>query len=145
MAGREAPYATALAGLIASAERWPSLKPTEDWPTFAGSFSRTKVVARNLDLGAQAWPPISLGEPLSADVSNSRVYSLRRVGEDSQRLLSYHPLLVGDLVLYNDQGAFTHSMPRLAPRPGRETTPNDSLEKFSSTTMPRSRAAPAAG
>lgn len=104
LAGRQAPYSAALARLIAAAEHWPSLKPSEGWSTFAGAFSRTKVVPRNLDLGPQAWPPIGLGEPLSADVSNSRVYSLRRVGEDAQRLLSYHPLLVGELVLYNDQG-----------------------------------------
>jgi outer membrane protein assembly factor BamB len=104
LAGRQGKYAAALAGLVTAAENWPGPKASENWSTFAGAFRRTKVAPRNLDLGPQAWPPISLGEPLSADVSNSRAYSLRRVGEDAQRLLSYHPLLVGELVLYNDQG-----------------------------------------
>jgi outer membrane protein assembly factor BamB len=104
LAGRDVKYADALKALITAAENWPDVKPTEDWPTFAGDLGRNKISPRNLDLGVQAWDPINLGEPLSADVSNSRAYSLRRIGEDAQRLLSYHPLIVGDLVLVCDQG-----------------------------------------
>ena len=103
LAGRNVKYAEALAALVSAAESWPEVAPTRDWPTFAGAFDRNKVVPGSFDLGVQAWDPISLGEPLSADVSNSRIYSLRRIGEDAQRLLSYHPLVVGDLVLVSDQ------------------------------------------
>jgi outer membrane protein assembly factor BamB len=103
LAGRDVKYAEALATLIAAAEGWREIKPSEDWPTFAGAACRTKVAPRNLDLGPRAWEPISLGEPLSAGSFNSRAYSLRRIGEDGQRLLSYHPLVVGDLVLINNQ------------------------------------------
>ncbi len=53
-------------------------------------------------MGALAWEPIKLGEPIAADSANSRAYSLRRIGEDPQRLLSYYPLVVGNLLLVNN-------------------------------------------
>ncbi len=102
LAGRQVKVAETLATLISDAETWPEAKPSEDWPTFAGSPNRNKIAPRNLDLGAPAWQPIALGEPLAADSANARAYSLRRIGEDAQRLLSYHPLVVGDLVLINN-------------------------------------------
>jgi outer membrane protein assembly factor BamB len=103
LAGRQAKYVDTLEALLTSAEYWPDAAPSEDWTTFAGSPSRTKVAPRSLDLGGQAWGPIDLGDPLAANGANSRAYSLRRIGEDAQRLLSYHPLVVGDLVLLNNQ------------------------------------------
>ncbi|MBI3837208.1 MAG: PQQ-binding-like beta-propeller repeat protein [Planctomycetia bacterium] len=103
LAGHSAKYVDTLHALLTSAESWPEAALPEDWRTFAGSPNRTKIAPRRLDLGQQAWEPISLGEPLSADGANSRAYSLRRIGEDAQRLLSYHPLVVGDLVLFNNQ------------------------------------------
>lgn len=103
LAGRKVKYAEALSALIQSAEKWPGTSRPDEWHTFAGSPERTAIAARRLDIGPPAWEPITLGEPLSADISNSRVYSLRRIGEDAQRLLSYHPLVVGDVILINDQ------------------------------------------
>jgi tetratricopeptide (TPR) repeat protein len=105
LAGRQVKYADALTALMASAERWPQPARCDDWETFAGTAERNAVSPRNFDPGPLAWTPISFGEPLSADLSNSRVYSLRRVGEDAQRLLSYHPLVVGDLILFSDQSS----------------------------------------
>ena len=49
-----------------------------------------------------AWPAIDLGEPLGADVTNSRTYSSLRVAEDAQGLLSYHPVVAGDLIFVNN-------------------------------------------
>ena len=103
LAGRTVDYAETLGTMIATAENWPEPTPGEDWLTFAGDYTRNHVAARNLDLGRQVWPPISLGEPLAADTANSRAFSLRRIGEDAQRLMSCHPLVVGDLVLVNNQ------------------------------------------
>jgi len=103
LAGRTVDYAETLSAMIAAAEDWPALPLDEDWPTYAGNYARNKVTSRNLDLGPAAWPAISLGEPHTADSSNSRAFSLRRIGEDAQRLLSYHPLVVGNLVLVNNQ------------------------------------------
>jgi outer membrane protein assembly factor BamB len=103
LAGRDVKYAEALDQLIDSASNWPQPRPSHDWPTFAGSPERTKVSPNNLELQEAAWEPIRLGEPLSADAANARAYSLRRVGEDAQRLLSYHPLVSGNLILFNNQ------------------------------------------
>ncbi len=103
LAGRTAKYADALGALMAAAANWPELPPPDGWPTFAGSVRRTHIARRNVDLGGQAWKPIELGEPLSADSSNARAYSLRRVGEDADRLLSYHPVVAGNLLLVNNQ------------------------------------------
>jgi len=102
LAGRQVNLAETLAGLITAAASWPEPRPARDWLTFAGSYARTKIVPRQLDLGPVAWPPINLGEALTADAGVSRAYSLRRTGEDSQALLGYHPLIVGDLLLVNN-------------------------------------------
>lgn len=102
LAGREVDYREALEAMIVAAADWPEVAPAEDWPTFAGNAARNGAAPRDLDLGNAAWQPIPLGEPLSADASNSRAFSLRRIGEDSQRLLSYHPLVVGELVLVSN-------------------------------------------
>ncbi|MEX2111655.1 MAG: PQQ-binding-like beta-propeller repeat protein [Pirellulales bacterium] len=103
LAGRATNYADALTAMLSAAANWPPLQPSDDWPTFAGNMRRTHVARRNVDLGVLAWEPIELGEPVSADSSNARAYSLRRVGEDSDRLLSYHPVVAGDLLLVNNQ------------------------------------------
>jgi outer membrane protein assembly factor BamB len=102
LAGRDVKLADALGAMIAAAENWGQPKLARDWPTFAGAATRTRTAPANLDLGARAWPPLVLGEPLSADSSNSRAYSLRRIGEDAQRLLSYYPVVAGELLLVNN-------------------------------------------
>ncbi len=103
LAGRDVNYREALTKIISAAESWPEPKSAENWPTYAGSYSRNRIAPRNLDLGPRAWDPIGLGAPLSADSANSRAYSLRRIGEDAQRLLSYHPVVDGNLVLVCNQ------------------------------------------
>jgi outer membrane protein assembly factor BamB len=103
LAGRTVDYAETLGATLAAAESWPAFEPGGDWPTFGGNAARGRSTPRRLDLGKPAWEPIALGEALSADSANSRAYSLRRIGEDAQRLMSYHPLVVGDLILVNNQ------------------------------------------
>ncbi len=103
LAGRDGNYVATLKALLAEAAHWPAEPVSPDWPTFAGSPERNKVVDSPLELGAQAWPPIELGEPQTADVANMRMFSLRRVAEDAQGLLSYHPIVVGDLILVAKQ------------------------------------------
>lgn len=103
LAGRTVDLAETLGAMIDTAESWPSIATADGWPTFAGNFSRNHTALRNLDLGPPAFKPITLGEPLVADTANSRAFSLRRIGEDSQRLMSYHPIIVDDLVLLNNQ------------------------------------------
>lgn len=103
LGGRQVKLADAIGAMIESVPGWAAPRPSDQWPTFAGAAARTKISPRRLDLGAQAWEPISLGDPIAADSSNSRVYSMRRIGEDAQRLLSYHPIVVDHLLLFNNQ------------------------------------------
>jgi outer membrane protein assembly factor BamB len=103
LAGRAAKYSDALGAMLTAAQDWPDQPRAKDWPTFAGNAERTHVAPRNVDLGGRAWEPIELGEPLAADSSNARAYSLRRIGEDADRLLSYHPIVAGNLLLVNNQ------------------------------------------
>ena len=103
LAGRTQKYADALDAMITAAASWPRPTAPDDWLTFAGNAQRGAIAKRNFDLGPPVWGPIDLGEPLSADASNARAYSLRRIGEDAHRLLSYYPLIAGDLVLINNQ------------------------------------------
>ncbi len=99
LAGRQEPYVTALERLIGDAEGWPARRTTDDWPTFAGNAARNKVARQTVDIGAEIWPAISLGEPLMADVANAHKFSSHRVGERSDALLSYHPVVAGELLL----------------------------------------------
>ena len=64
---------------------------------------RRKALRRAISISARRPGSRSrLGEPLAADAANSRAFSLRRIGEDAQRLMSYHPLVVGELMLVNN-------------------------------------------
>jgi outer membrane protein assembly factor BamB len=103
LAGRTVDYAETLQAMAAAAEHWPAIESPDEWSTFAGNAARNRIAPRRLDLGRPAWEPIALGEAMAADSANARAFSLRRVGEDAQRLMSYHPLVVGDLVLVNNQ------------------------------------------
>ena len=100
MGGREVVYAEFLAGLLESAAKWPAKPQSGDWLTFAGDSDRTRVLAGKVEIGKPAWEPIPFGPPRSADVANGIG---NRVAEDRDELLSYHPVLTGDLVLFNDE------------------------------------------
>jgi outer membrane protein assembly factor BamB len=100
LAGRQQPYAAALERMIGEADEWPARPVSDDWPTFAGNSARNKVARQTVDIGAELWPAILLGEPLMADVANSQKFSAHRVGERSDSLLSYHPVVSGDLLLF---------------------------------------------
>jgi len=102
LGGRKTNLATALDELLSSAEKWQAEQQSPDWATFAGSASRNHVAPGTLDLGTPLWPAIELGEPLAADINNSKIISSRRIAEDTNALLSYHPLVVNDVILINN-------------------------------------------
>jgi len=95
--GREVNYAAALNGLLAESVLWPRPKPSPDWPTFAGSAVRQKTAPEMVEVGEVAWRV-----PLSK-VSPAANAAAAAVAEDADAPLSYHPLLVGDVVLLSDQ------------------------------------------
>lgn len=100
-AGRDTVYADYLERLLTEAKNWPATsRRSGDWPTFAGDTTRTRVLPEELDLGAPAWPPISLGPASSANQALATgLAQPRRIGEERGALLSYHPLIVGELLL----------------------------------------------
>ena len=101
--GREVDFVEALETLLAESVNWPEPPGDTDWPTFAGASSRRKTVQQAPDLGRVAWR-VALRESLPADrlLSDSQV-PVHRVAEDGARPLSYHPVVVGNLVLVNSQ------------------------------------------
>ncbi|HEV2969905.1 MAG TPA: PQQ-binding-like beta-propeller repeat protein [Pirellulales bacterium] len=103
MAGREARYADTLARLLADAEARPQSPAMKDWTTFAGSPARTAISAEPKSLGNLAWEiPLGDGKPFQADANSLHSWPRNRVAEEQSALLSYHPLVVGNLVLVNN-------------------------------------------
>jgi len=103
-AGRDTDYAEYLRRLLTEAKSWPATaKSSRDWTTFAGDVTRSRVLAEELDVGAPAWPPIALGASPSGQMFAPGLAPQRRVGEERSALLSYHPVIVGDLLLTSTQ------------------------------------------
>ena len=105
IAGREVNYVDALRRLskqMSSDARWHT---TENWPTFAGSTTRDGVAPMGVDLVPRPVWSIDLGDPLKGAEGTSQGFELagRRVAEDEDGLLSYHPIFVDNLILINDQ------------------------------------------
>lgn len=103
LGGREAKYAEALASLLADSADWPAVPSHPDWTTFAGSPARNKAVSDVTDVGPPAWR-VALRPTIPANRSIwGTQRAAQRVAEDPAAPLSYHPLLLGDLVLINNQ------------------------------------------
>ncbi|MEX2140326.1 MAG: PQQ-binding-like beta-propeller repeat protein [Pirellulales bacterium] len=105
LAGREGPYRDTLAALLNSAKEWPLLSPSRAASTFAGGPTRNFISPGEFALRSLAWSePIAFPRKWQAHKDNLIRFGLNqsRVAEDSQNLLSYHPLVVGDLVVWHD-------------------------------------------
>ncbi|HZZ73044.1 MAG TPA: PQQ-binding-like beta-propeller repeat protein [Pirellulales bacterium] len=113
LAGKEVNYAAGLTAQLALAEQSPPPARSADWTTFAGDFTRNHVLPNPLPLGPVCWPAIHLGEPQQADIHAAQFFMLpqRRPGEDVQELLSYHPIVAENLLLYcNEDQVFAFSL-----------------------------------
>ena len=77
----------------------PASGPAKTGPRLPATRPATKLPARRSTSARPLWPAISLGEPLAADATNVQRFGSYRVAERSDGLLSYHPLVVGDMVL----------------------------------------------
>jgi outer membrane protein assembly factor BamB len=106
--GREGPYVDLLADMLTTAEQRPAPAAPTDWPTFGGSFQRTMSAAPDPGLRTAWLKPVPLpldhGGPFRTDIGIIRdTFGLpeRRPAEDQTALLSFHPIVVGNLVLFN--------------------------------------------
>ncbi|HEV3345114.1 MAG TPA: PQQ-binding-like beta-propeller repeat protein [Pirellulales bacterium] len=97
LGGRQVNYAEFLGKLLAESQQWPAPKVDREWPTFAGSMERNKVLPAALQAGSIAWEA-TLPEVPAAEATST---SPRRVAERRNQLLSYHPVLVDNIVLVN--------------------------------------------
>jgi cellulose synthase operon protein C len=97
LGGREVDYANALSAMLAESAAWPSMKQQADWPTFAGSLDRNAKAAKLIDVGEVLWRlPLKKVKP-------AMYAGLYGETESPDAPLSYNPVLVGDLVLINNQ------------------------------------------
>jgi outer membrane protein assembly factor BamB len=103
LGGEERNYVEALTAMLAQSSQWPSPPEEPGWPTFAGSPERNRVAGKVVDCPSVAWRlPLPAAPSASASMWGSGIPA-RRVAEDSRTPLSYFPVLVGNLLLVNNQ------------------------------------------
>ncbi len=104
LGGRTVAYGRRLRELLTEARDWPVAAPSPDWTTFAGGFRRTRQRRPAPVVAGMAWDePIALPKQPPADVQLAAFgFPGRRIAEDRDTPLSYHPLVVGDLLLFCD-------------------------------------------
>lgn len=94
LAGQQVNYAEFLSKLLESSAAWPQIAASAQATTFAGTPARQLILPPIGDVGQVRWR-ISLPKAPPADAG----YTLKRVAEDRNDLLSYHPLVYGRLLL----------------------------------------------
>jgi len=97
LGGLEVNLANALGELLEKSRDWPPLHPDDSWSTFAGATTRNKIAFRAPVPSQGIWPPISLPKPPTTE----SIYPSPQVGEGRTELLSYHPIVVSNLLLVN--------------------------------------------
>ncbi|MBN1854221.1 MAG: PQQ-binding-like beta-propeller repeat protein [Pirellulales bacterium] len=104
LGGRQVVFAKALSDLLTAAKDWPAWSGEPDWPTFAGSPERAGTAPSAVPIAGPAWdaPLTQLAEPQHRDPGQRLGFSGRRIGEDAERPLSYHPIILGDSFFYCD-------------------------------------------
>lgn len=105
LGGEEVNYAAALAALLADSASWPEPRQQPDWPTFAGSPSRNQIAPRPPDVADVVWRAPLRPVTYAGSRRLGPSAALGRVADDPSRPLSFHPVIVGDLVLVNVQVA----------------------------------------
>ena len=104
LAGRTGAYSDIVAEALASDRLGPPREPDNRWPTFAGSFQRTKVAAAPIDVGSVQWrvdvDKVPVG-PMPGYV-NPRMLGAAPVSTSPERLLAFHPIVLGEQVIICD-------------------------------------------
>jgi len=102
LGGRQVDLAEMLTLLRDAGQHWTPPEIAADWTTFAGNASRNGTQREGIDVGALAWFE-SLGDAPQAGGGAPVIgmYGPRRIAEENNGLLSYHPLVWRNLVLLN--------------------------------------------
>ena len=129
LAGRKASYAKILEESLRDDHLAPPAQPDSRWPTFAGSFTRTQVVPEAIDVGSMQWK-VSL-ERIMANrpgypFGGQRAMAMGSSTSPQDRLLGYHPIVLGDQVHRERQLAGARVQPeRPSRRPRRGASAGD--------------------
>ena len=108
-AGRRGPLARSLIEAIRGDQLAPPAQADGRWPTFAGSPTRDRVAPGGIDVGSLQWR-VDLEK---VEATRSPTYRSRGMGISinaniaPERLLAYHPVIVGDQVLVSDDRYIT--------------------------------------
>ncbi len=100
LAGRKGTYAEILAQSLASDHLEPPGHPDSRWPTFAGSLKRTRVVPGPIDVGQVQWR-VEL-EKVATERIPTGFGSGRSAQAEPEKLLAFHPIVLGDQVVVGD-------------------------------------------
>jgi len=107
LAGRTGPYLKTLKSALESDQLAPPPQLDGRWPTFAGSPTRTRVIASPVDVGSLQWrvslPAIDLTRRSQVNTFGPRMGTPSQPKVSEDRLLAYHPILVGDQVIVGTQ------------------------------------------
>jgi len=104
LAGRTGAYAEIVLEALAADHLTPPSQPDSRWPTFAGSLRRTKVAAGPIDVGSKQWRvELEKVQPNRF----SQTFGTRMGGTAAninagERLLAFHPIILGDQVIVTD-------------------------------------------
>jgi hypothetical protein len=96
LAGRRGLYVDLLGELLEQSRWWSPIPPPEGWTTFGGAATRGKIAPGSVDL---AMRPIWVVDLPRQMAEAQWIDEVTRPGEEREALLSYHPLVVGDMVL----------------------------------------------
>jgi len=102
LAGKKGAYATILAQALASDHLQVTGPDDGRWPTFAGSPRRTRIVPTSIDVGQVQWR-VDLEKISTTRITPGLGRNLPTTYQTSgERLLAFHPIVLGDQVLVCD-------------------------------------------
>ncbi len=105
LAGRKGNYATIVTEALRGDRLAPGSQADSRWPTFAGALSRSKVAPGPIDVGSTQWR-VELEKvwPNRTTVFGTRGGGIGATAgaSASERLLAFHPIVLGDQVIVSD-------------------------------------------
>ncbi len=115
IAGRTGLLAKSLAEAVADDRLAIPAQPDGRWPTFAGAPTRTKVAPNSIDVGSLQWrvdlTPISPSSPPRYRGGRGNfgmgMPATNTGSVPPDRLLAYHPIIVGEQVIISDERTVT--------------------------------------
>jgi cellulose synthase operon protein C len=101
LAGKKGPYTTILAQALDSDHLEMPAQADGRWPTFAGSPRRTRIVPGPIDVGQVQWR-VDLEKVSPSKLPFAQRNNSSNVQGATERLLAFHPIVLGDQVMICD-------------------------------------------